>query len=88
MECLLLLQDKVGTERRPLSWWMGPQEVREPIMPSRRDCKREERSRATVYPPTDRLPITDLLWRRPGERRPGERSRRDEGGRDDRPAGR
>jgi NADH-quinone oxidoreductase subunit B len=61
MECLLLLQDKVGKERRPLSWWFGPQEVQKPIMPSMRDTKREERVRRREYPPTDKLPRTDLL---------------------------
>jgi len=72
MECLLLLQEKVARERRPLSWWFGPQEVQRPIMPSMRDLKREERMRQREYPPTDRLPLTDALWRRPGETRPGE----------------
>jgi NADH-quinone oxidoreductase subunit B len=61
MECLLLLQDKVGKGRRPLSWWLGPQDVQTPIMPSRRDAKREERVRRGEYPPTDILPKIDLL---------------------------
>lgn len=61
MECLLLLQDKVGKERRPLSWWFGPQEVQTPIMPSMRDAKREERARRGEYPTTDILPRTNLL---------------------------
>ena len=61
MECLLLLQDKVGKERRPLSWWFGPQEVQTPIMPSMRDAKREERARRREYPTTDILPRTNLL---------------------------
>ena len=61
MECLLLLQDKVGKERRPLSWWFGPQEVQKPIMPSMRDAKREARARREEYPTTDILPRTDLL---------------------------
>lgn len=74
MECLLLLQEKVGAERRPLSWIWGPQEVQKPIMPSMREKKRPERQRETEYEPMDKLPITDLLWRRPGERRPGEKT--------------
>lgn len=74
MECLLLLQEKVGKERRPLSWVFGPQDVQKPIMPSMRDLKRRERTRQTEYQPIDTLPITDLLWRRPGENRPGEKS--------------
>ena len=61
MECLLLLQDKIGKERRPLSWWFGPQEVQKPIMPSMRDAKREERVRRSDYPTTYVLPRTDLL---------------------------
>lgn len=72
MESLLLLQDKIGKQRRPLSWWFGPQEVQQPIMPSMRDLKRDERTRQRTYPTTDVLPLTDPLWRRPGERRPGE----------------
>ena len=74
MEALLLLQDKIGKERRPLSWLFGPGEVQEPIMPSMRDEKQRARQEATEYPPIDRLPLTDALWRRPGERRPGEHS--------------
>lgn len=61
MECLLLLQKKVASERRPLSWWFGPQEVQKPIMPSMRDAKREERTRQREYPTIDVLPRTDLL---------------------------
>lgn len=72
MECLLLLQDKIGKQRRPLSWFFGPQEVQQPIMPSMRDLKREERTRQRTYPTMDELPLTDLQWRRPGETRPGE----------------
>ena len=63
MECLLLLQQKVGHERRPLSWWFGPQDVQAPIVPSMRDRKREERRKQTEYRPIDRLPRTDLTWR-------------------------
>ncbi len=77
METLLLLQEKVGRERRPLSWIVGPQEVQKPIMPSMRDLKRPERTREREYPPMDRLPLTDGLWRRPGESRPGERTPND-----------
>ncbi len=61
MECLLLLRDKVGQQRRPLSWWFGPQVVQQPIMPSRRDAKREERTRQREYPSPDVLLRTDLL---------------------------
>jgi NADH-quinone oxidoreductase subunit B len=74
MECLLLLQDKIGKERRPLSRFFGPQEVQQPIMPSMRDLKRDERMRQRTYPGPGELPVTDALWRRPGEQRPGEES--------------
>ncbi len=60
MEGLLLLQDKVGHERRPLSWVIGDQKVARAIMPSRRDDKRAERERATDLPVVDRLPMTEL----------------------------
>jgi len=48
MEGLLLLREKVGRERRPLSWAAGPQDVIRPPTVSERDLKRAERQRATV----------------------------------------
>jgi NADH-quinone oxidoreductase subunit B len=51
MEGLLLLQDAVGKERRPLSWVLGPQGVERPPRPSRRDLKRPERQRLAVLRP-------------------------------------
>ncbi len=48
MEGLLMLRDKVGKERRPLSWVAGPQDVLRPEMPSMRDMKREARKKATM----------------------------------------
>jgi NADH-quinone oxidoreductase subunit B len=47
MEGLLLLQKAVGTEKRPLSWVVGPQGIQRPAQPSQRLAKREERQRAT-----------------------------------------
>jgi len=44
MEGLQLLRHAVGTERRPLSWVVGSQEVHRPEQPSMRDLKREGRS--------------------------------------------
>jgi NADH-quinone oxidoreductase subunit B len=44
MEGLLLLRDRVGTEKRPLSWVVGPQGVVRPEPPSMRDRKRAERT--------------------------------------------
>jgi NADH-quinone oxidoreductase subunit B len=47
MEGLLLLQQSVGKERRPLSWTAGSQAVTHPDAPSLRDMKREERGKIT-----------------------------------------
>src|SRR6185369_8563971 len=47
MEGLLMLREKVGKERRPLSWAAGPQGVVRPPEPSLRDLKRSERQKAT-----------------------------------------
>lgn len=48
MEGLLLLQNAVGTEKRPLSWVVGPQGVEHASLPAQRDLKRAERQQATV----------------------------------------
>nr|WP_272913417.1 NADH-quinone oxidoreductase subunit B [Desulfomonile tiedjei] len=45
LEGLLLLQGLVGSERRPLSWVVGPQGVIKPVHPSMRDAKQESRMR-------------------------------------------
>jgi NADH-quinone oxidoreductase subunit B len=55
-EGLLLLQTAVGTERRPLSWKVGPQSVERAPLPILRDRKREQRRRATD------LLTTDEMW--------------------------
>jgi NADH-quinone oxidoreductase subunit B len=55
MEALLLLQNAVDSERRPLSWAVGPQGVTRAPMPSLRDLKRDERSRATLLRPQDEV---------------------------------
>jgi NADH-quinone oxidoreductase subunit B len=55
MEGLLLLREKVGKERRPLSWVAGPQEVIRPEMSSQRDLKREERKKATILRSPDEV---------------------------------
>jgi NADH-quinone oxidoreductase subunit B len=47
LEGLILLQQSIGTERRPLSWMIGPQGVERPPRPSLRDLKREERRQAS-----------------------------------------
>jgi NADH-quinone oxidoreductase subunit B len=55
MEGLLMLRDKVGKERRPLSWVAGPQHVMRPEMPCMRDRKREERKKATILRTPDEV---------------------------------
>ncbi|MBM4327202.1 MAG: NADH-quinone oxidoreductase subunit B, partial [Deltaproteobacteria bacterium] len=55
MEGLLLLQEAVGKERRPLSWVVGNQEVRRAPMPSMRDLKREQRRKITELKSPDEL---------------------------------
>src|SRR6266581_1988852 len=44
MEGLLLLQDAVGQEKRPLSWLVGPQGIERPSRPSMWDLKRATKS--------------------------------------------
>jgi NADH-quinone oxidoreductase subunit B len=52
---LTLLQKTVGTERRPLSWVVGPQETTRPPQPSERDLHRLERQHATALRPIDEI---------------------------------
>jgi NADH-quinone oxidoreductase subunit B len=47
LEGLILLQESIGNERRPLSWTIGSQGVERPAHPSMRDLKRDDRRRAT-----------------------------------------
>lgn len=55
VEGLLMLREKIGKERRPLSWLAGPQDVVRPEMPCMRDLKREERSKATILRSPDEV---------------------------------
>ena len=55
MEGLVLLQQAMGREKRPLSWLIGPQGVMRPEMPSMRDQKRSVRQEATVLPSPDEV---------------------------------
>ena len=55
LEGLTLLQDAVCEERRPLSRFMGPQNIVRPQRPSMRDLKREARKRMTTLPYPDEL---------------------------------
>ena len=47
MQGLMMLQDAIEQERRPLSWVAGDQRVVKPRMPSRRDLLQQERNQAT-----------------------------------------
>jgi NADH-quinone oxidoreductase subunit B len=53
MEGLLLLQEAIGSERRPLSWALGPEQITRPTLPARRDLARESRQRAQTFPGMD-----------------------------------
>jgi NADH-quinone oxidoreductase subunit B len=54
-EGLLLLQKAVASDRRPLSWVMGPQGVERVPRPSQRDEKRAWRQQATTLDPPDHV---------------------------------
>ena len=51
MEGLMLLQNEVGAERRPLSWVVGEGRVEKPELPVFRDLKRKERQDMTEIRP-------------------------------------
>ncbi len=54
MQGLMMLQDAVKSERRPLSWTVGDQGIIKPDMPSQRDKLQAQRNKATIYrPPTE-----------------------------------
>jgi NADH-quinone oxidoreductase subunit B len=53
LEGLVLLQKSIGTERRPLSWMVGPQGVTRAPPPSLRDLKRDARRAQTDLRPPD-----------------------------------
>jgi NADH-quinone oxidoreductase subunit B len=55
MEGLLMLQELVGKERRPLSWKFGSQTVEKPHMPVMRDLKRALRQQVTKLTPPDEI---------------------------------
>jgi len=54
-EGLMLLQQAVGKERRPLSWVIGPQGVDKPGKASMRDLRQAERTGATLLRPPDEV---------------------------------
>ena len=49
MEGLLLLQKSIGSEKRPLSWVIGPQGVKKVEKQSQRDLKRSQRQKVMEY---------------------------------------
>jgi len=53
LEGLVLLQQAVGSERRPLSWVVGPQGVQRAPKPSLRDLKHAQRVQQTQLPSPD-----------------------------------
>lgn len=53
MQGLVLLQESVGGERRPLSRWVGPQGVQSGPQPSQRELRRDEHTRVEDLPPPD-----------------------------------
>jgi NADH-quinone oxidoreductase subunit B len=55
LEGLILLSERVGAEKRPLSWTLGPQGVIKPAKISRRDLKQEGRKKVTYLTPPDRV---------------------------------
>jgi NADH-quinone oxidoreductase subunit B len=55
LQGLMLLQDKIGKEKRPISWVAGSQEVERPLMPSLRDLKRSEHQKETDLRPPDHV---------------------------------
>jgi NADH-quinone oxidoreductase subunit B len=55
LEGIVLLQEAVGAERRPLSWVVGPQGVTKAPMPSLRDLKRPFRQKETTLAEPDSI---------------------------------
>jgi NADH-quinone oxidoreductase subunit B len=49
MEGLLLLQKSIGSEKRPLSWVIGPQDIQKAEKSSQKDLKRSWRQKVTEY---------------------------------------
>jgi NADH-quinone oxidoreductase subunit B len=55
MQGLIMLQDAIEQERRPLSWVVGDQTVIKPQMPSQRDRLQKERNSATELRSPDKV---------------------------------
>ena len=48
LQGLMLLQESIGKERRPLSWVVGDQGVYRPLLPAQREVNRPARNAATT----------------------------------------
>jgi NADH-quinone oxidoreductase subunit B len=55
MEGLLMLRDSVGKEKRPLSWYAGPQGILKPEQISMKDLKRDDRKRMNEIKTPDEI---------------------------------
>ena len=55
LDGIVMLRDKVGQEKRPLSWVIGPQGIIKPEMPSMKEEKRAERAKMTEIRPPDHI---------------------------------
>lgn len=55
LQGLMLLQDSIATERRPLSWVVGDQGVHKLEVPSQRELRREARMSATTLRTPDQV---------------------------------
>jgi|TARA_B110000908_G_scaffold147690_1_gene179597 NADH-quinone oxidoreductase subunit B len=55
MQGLIMLQDSIEKERRPLSWVAGDQRIIKPTMPSQRDLLQQERNQATELRSADEV---------------------------------
>ncbi len=55
LQGLVLLQDAIGKEKRPLNWVVGPQGVIKPDAISQRDLKRPDRQRQTTFRTPDQV---------------------------------
>jgi NADH-quinone oxidoreductase subunit B len=55
MQGLMMLQESIKQEQRPLSWTVGEQGIIKPEMPSQRDRLQKERNAATKYRPPNEV---------------------------------
>lgn len=55
MEGIIMLSKLVGTERRPLSWMAGPQDVKRPDPPCQKEIKRADRAKIETLKTMDEI---------------------------------